>query len=639
MNGKEAVQDRYSPNSYTGKDFNALYLITKHDGLPLKELLEQPIPKIIHFSITGLGGTKWEPGVMKPNDLLDRIADFIKQGLDPEMVTVRIDPIVPGVTSTQMIENIVKRASEMGIKKIRYSVMDRYKTTSKYVEAIGYDYSKYYPQGGLHATQEVRDQIDGFMVSMKEKYGVELFTCAEPNSKYADKISKEACLSVAAVNNMLGTSIPETATGNQRQLCSCFGGKTDLLRYDNKCASSCVYCYAHHNLDKNLNYYNEDGTLKDNPFTRTHTLEEQSSSVAPTANPSEFTNHSGGAYGSDTEWDLIGREFGVTDHRHYRDANNTKLSLRLRNIGVQPVVLTNEQLEHARAKVKQILGIEYPNDIEGNLKVRNFYQFDNADAIYAIGTLKDDKKGITGGTNTSVQLGIKLNKSVYVWDVTSEKWHKFNGNQFTPCETPVLTKNFAGIGTRDTEKYKKGVKGQLGKFEDNPKYLGKEKEQKAVQAIRDVYAKTFGSKPSSQPVQLDLFENKSTINVYSRDNNGYRELSNFSIRPFNMTAKNGTTTAFQSVEQAFQFSKAIFVKNRDIAIKIMTTNNPAEIKTLGSKHLPMTAEQIANWNKVSTDLMYRLMKTSFMQNELEMLFLLIKMKEVKNKMEVDLADC
>ncbi|MFR0885663.1 MAG: DUF1848 family protein [Lachnospira eligens] len=104
------------------------------------------------------------------------------------------------------------------------------------------------------------------MLELKNKYGVNMSTCAEPFN--IEGISKEACLSVAAINNMLGTSIPETATGKQRALCSCYGGKTDLLRYDNKCASSCIYCYAHHNNNKNLNYYNEDGTLKDNPFTR-----------------------------------------------------------------------------------------------------------------------------------------------------------------------------------------------------------------------------------------------------------------------------------------------------------------------------------------------------------------------------------
>ncbi|MFR0885662.1 MAG: hypothetical protein ACLSGJ_10920 [Lachnospira eligens] len=73
LDGKQSVQDKFRNTSYTGNDFAALYLITKHDGLPLKNLLEYKIPKLIHFSITGLGGTKWEPGVMKYNDLLDRI--------------------------------------------------------------------------------------------------------------------------------------------------------------------------------------------------------------------------------------------------------------------------------------------------------------------------------------------------------------------------------------------------------------------------------------------------------------------------------------------------------------------------------------------------------------------------------------
>ena len=267
LDGKDSVQDKFRNITYSGNDFAALYLITKHDGLPLKELLEYKIPKLIHFSITGLGGTKYEPGVMKADDLLDRIKSFIAQGLDPNMVTVRIDPIIPGVTTRRTIENIVKRSSEMGMKNIRFSVMDQYSTTRQYMIKLGYDYSKFYEGNKLHAKDSVLKSIIKFMSSLKDKYDINLSTCAEPFD--VPGISKEACLSVSSINNMLGTSIPMDRTGKQRALCSCYGGKTDLLRYDNKCASSCAYCYAHHNTDKQLNYYNEDGTLKDNPFTRT----------------------------------------------------------------------------------------------------------------------------------------------------------------------------------------------------------------------------------------------------------------------------------------------------------------------------------------------------------------------------------
>lgn len=267
LDGKSKVESKFNNDTYSGKDFAALYLITKHDGLPLKKLLEYKIPKLIHFSITGLGGTKYEPGVMKYNDLLDRIGQFIQQGLDPEMVTVRIDPIIPGVTPISAVEDIIRRSSEMGIKNIRFSVMDQYSTTKKYMEQLGYDYSKYYDSKSLHARPEIQQGIAQKMLEFAKKYGVRLSTCAEPMA--IPGIEKDGCLSVSAVNNMLGTNISEDQMGKQRALCSCYGGKVDLLRYDNKCASSCVYCYAHHNANANAIYYNQDGTLKDTPLTRT----------------------------------------------------------------------------------------------------------------------------------------------------------------------------------------------------------------------------------------------------------------------------------------------------------------------------------------------------------------------------------
>lgn len=272
LNGEEVISDKFG-RTFSGTDFNALYIITKHDGLPIENLLKHKIPKIIHFSITGLGGTKYEPGVMKPNDLLDRIQAMLKLGLDPESVTIRIDPIVPGVTSTKMIENIVKRASEMGIKTIRFSIMDQYKTTKKYMEELGYDYSKFYDGVSMHARDDVREQIETFMDSLIDKYGVTMSTCAEPLS-FNNRIKRDACLSVNAVNNMLGTNVPQSAGTGKRKLCSCFGGKTDLLKYDNVCASSCAYCYAHHNNDNILKYYNEDGSLKDMPLTRVSKTEQ-----------------------------------------------------------------------------------------------------------------------------------------------------------------------------------------------------------------------------------------------------------------------------------------------------------------------------------------------------------------------------
>lgn len=267
LNGKNSITDKLS-RTLQGSDINALYIITKHDGLPIEELLKHPIPKIIHFSITTLGGTKWEKGVMKYSDMLDRVKAMLDMGLDPDSVTIRIDPIVPGVTRSEDVEEVIKRSSEMGIKNIRFSILDWYLSTAKYMTALGYDYSKYYNANEKHARVEVRTRIENKLLGIAKKYGVTLSSCAEPATGNKE-IKREGCLSVNAVNNMLGINLPQDSDKTkQRVLCSCFGGKTDLLRYDNKCASVCAYCYAHHNNDKILQYYNDDGTLKDMPLTR-----------------------------------------------------------------------------------------------------------------------------------------------------------------------------------------------------------------------------------------------------------------------------------------------------------------------------------------------------------------------------------
>ena len=83
-------------------------------------------------------------------------------------------------------------------------------------------------------------------------------------------------------------------------------------------------------------------------------LKTQIPSSSTSNNPSEFVNHSGGAYGGDTMWDQIGREFGVTEHRHYRDSGNTSLSQKLRNNKVEATVLTSEQMEEARTQVEKL---------------------------------------------------------------------------------------------------------------------------------------------------------------------------------------------------------------------------------------------------------------------------------------------
>lgn len=512
FSGKTTIKDRIG-NTFTANDIDALYIITKHDGLPMRRILSIQKPKIIHFSITTLGNTKYEPGVMKWQDMIERVGKFIKQGLDPNMVTLRVDPIVPGVTKIKDVDALIKRASEFGIKNVRFSVMDYYRTTSIFMKNLGYDYEKhgYIKRSDgefyTHAKPEVIKDISEKMLQIANKYGVKLFTCAEPG--VMPGITKQGCLSVQQINNILGTHIEDKGLANskQRPLCSCYGGKVDVLRYDQRCSSSCVYCYAHHNRDKILKYYNEDGTLKDIPLTRTD--EKQVIQQKQDNNPQDYTMNSGGAYGGDTYWDVIGRSFGLTNINHFRPADNQRLSKTLRDRNVKPFSITHEQSNYAREQIKQLTGRDLPYDIGGELLARDFYQVDKSDGVFAIANITSSQKAVEGGTNMAVQVGIKQGKPVHVYDLNTESWYQYNQStgKFEIEDTPVLTKSFAGVGTRNIQNYKINKNGQ---WVDREGYVGYDKALKAANAIKAVYQKTFSKNDykvkNEQEIKDDLKE-------------------------------------------------------------------------------------------------------------------------------------
>ena len=158
-----------------------------------------------------------------------------------------------------------------------------------------------------------------------------------------------------------------------------------------------------------------------------------------------YKNHSGGAIGSDTYWDKIGREFGFINHNHYYYGNKTPLG---------NVLISNEEFEEGKNKI--YLANKTLNrrpDKYMNLLARNWVQVKNSDSIFAIGSLLDEKI-VDGGTGWAVQMAIDHNKFVYVFDQNKIQWflNKYENDKFEKFypyyEIPILTKNFAGIGTR-----------------------------------------------------------------------------------------------------------------------------------------------------------------------------------------------
>ena len=82
----------------------------------------------------------------------------------------------------------------------------------------------------------------------------------------------------------------------------------------------------------------------------------------------EYTNHTGGTYGADTYGCVIGIEYGFNNHNHYRPYDNIRLSKKLRDKGLKPVILDEHSIKQNRHRVNKILGKNYQDNIAGNLQ-------------------------------------------------------------------------------------------------------------------------------------------------------------------------------------------------------------------------------------------------------------------------------
>lgn len=327
-------------------------------------------------------------------------------------------------------------------------------------------------------------------------------------------------------------------------------------------------------------------------------------------NPQDYTMNSGGAYGGDTYWDVIGRQFGLTKINHFRPADNQRLSKTLRDRNVKPFSITHEQSNYAREQIKQLTGRELPYDVGGELLARNFYQVDKSDGVFAIANITSSYKAVQGGTNMAVQVGIKQSKPVHVYDLNTESWYQYNQStgRFEVEDTPVLTKSFAGVGTRNIQNYKVNKNGQ---WVDREGYVGYDKALKAANAIKAVYQKTFNTAQTSN-----------TVNIYAGTGEN-ADLSNFAIRPFTHHFNDGSVKDFQSVEQAFQYIKASeFADTRSndgntrpsgksIQAKIMDTTTGSQLRSLGRQIKNLNVQA---WDRSSSFVMKQLLKESFEQN-------------------------
>lgn len=202
----------------------------------------------------------------------------------------------------------------------------------------------------------------------------------------------------------------------------------------------------------------------------------------------KYINHSGGALGSDTAWGTFGILYGV-ENKHYWYNNITP------NGNTE---ITEEDAIEGQKKVtiaaRQMGRIAETHQVRDERLIRNWSQVKYSESIFAITTMLSvgnemnyGKKALIrqgkGGTGYAIQMAINECKPVYVYDQIRKGWFKNIDGIWSRSETPILTKNFSGIGTREINNF-------------------------GIQAIKDVYNKTFNTRKTYTGEINNLNENQ-----------------------------------------------------------------------------------------------------------------------------------
>ena len=162
---------------------------------------------------------------------------------------------------------------------------------------------------------------------------------------------------------------------------------------------------------------------------------------------SECILFSGGAPGAETSFGQCAERYGIEEVNFTFDGHQIE-----RRRGVR--VLNHEELLAGDVSLAYVSRLMHRRFTEApwlrKVLQTLWYQVNNGQEIYVIGTIQDDLT-VRGGTGWGAEFAKLCNKPLYVFDQDKNRWFEWTGDLWAPAAVgqPVITHpHFTGTGTR-----------------------------------------------------------------------------------------------------------------------------------------------------------------------------------------------
>ena len=203
----------------------------------LQEVLSCYRQIYVHLTITGMGGSAFEPQIPSWEETTSLLDELAKMTKSPERIYWRFDPILEaqkgGVKFSNLsnFSRLAETIAPFGIKQVMVSWVSPYRKVTARMAKSGWELSQ-------KPLEEKRKQA-GFLEEVCRRFGFTLSFCSMEGFPISRCIDGER-LSRLHPDSLSCSS--EKARG-QRELCGCTKS-LDIGWYTDRCKHGCMYCYA-----------------------------------------------------------------------------------------------------------------------------------------------------------------------------------------------------------------------------------------------------------------------------------------------------------------------------------------------------------------------------------------------------------